>query len=260
MKKKLVFIILLLLLVSKSSPTSSITFIPIDNLSKEDNNKIKDDNLKEKNKESSSKQPLKEIRPIAKKQTELNNPLNKLVLVNKKQGLSAEFTPEDLVVPDIPFAFAEDHPKKQMRAVAAQALERLFARAKAEQVELVGVSGYRSFKRQQEIFSHNARLKGVEAANQYSAKAGHSEHQTGLAMDVSSPTVNYELVEEFGETKEGRWLSKMAPEYGFIIRYPKGKEEITGYQYEPWHLRYVGVKHAKRIAYNQSTLEDYLYG
>jgi D-alanyl-D-alanine carboxypeptidase len=259
MKKKLFFIILLFLLVNTSSPTFSITFTSIDNLSKEKNNKTIDDNIQQEKKENPSNQIIEEINTVAKEKESVNNPLNKLVLVNKEQGLPSEFIPEDLVVPNIPFAFAGDHPKKKIRIVAAKALEKLFAKAKEDNIELVGVSGYRSFNRQKEIFDYNARLKGVEAANQYSAKPGHSEHQTGLAMDVSSSAVNYDLVEEFGETEEGRWLSKMAPEYGFIIRYPKGKENITGYQYEPWHLRYVGVEHAKKIAYNDSTLEDYLY-
>jgi len=259
MKKKRFFLIILLLLVSTSSPNYSINFNSINDLSKDKTNEKINNNSKQKDKDTPIKQTDKEINDDQEKNP-INNPLNKLILVNKEQGLPSEFVPDDLVIPNIPFAFEGYHPKKQMRAVAAKALERLFIKAKEEKIDLVGVSGYRSFNRQEEIFNYNARLKGIEEANQYSAKAGHSEHQTGLAMDVSSPRVNYDLVEEFGETTEGRWLSQMAPEYGFIIRYPKGKEDTTGYQYEPWHLRYVGVKHAKRIAYNGSTLEDYLYG
>jgi D-alanyl-D-alanine carboxypeptidase len=77
-------------------------------------------------------------------------------------------------------------------------------------------------------------------------------------MDVTSPEVNYELVEEFGETKEGKWLAENAHKYGFIIRYPKDKVDITGYKYEPWHLRYVGVDHAKEIHNRGISLEEYL--
>lgn len=77
-------------------------------------------------------------------------------------------------------------------------------------------------------------------------------------MDVTSPQVNFDLVTEFGDTKEGKWLKDHAAEHGFIIRYPKGKEDITGYQYEPWHIRYVGVKTATEIMERDITLEEYL--
>nr|WP_262588498.1 M15 family metallopeptidase [Staphylococcus sp. IVB6181] len=90
---------------------------------------------------------------------------------------------------------------------------------------------------------------------------GYSEHQTGLAFDVGSNRYNKDFLKEYGETPEGKWLAKHAHEYGFILRYPKGKEQITGYQYEPWHFRYVGKKTAKAIYDKQLTLEEYLdYG
>lgn len=188
----------------------------------------------------------------------VSNVQDVMVVVNKRRELPADYVPPDLVAPDIPFSFSGDDPKKLMRAEAAKALEQLFAAAAAEQIELAGVSGYRSYARQQEIFNWNAQQQGLEEANKTSAIPGQSEHQTGLAMDVSSPSVGYALVEEFGETKEGKWLAEHAPRYGFIIRYPKGKEAITGYSYEPWHLRYVGVKAAQEISEAGLTLEEYL--
>lgn len=180
------------------------------------------------------------------------------ILVNKDNALPAWYEPSDLTVPDIPFSFSEDLPKKRMRKEAATAVENLFAQAEQEGLELVGVSAYRSYRRQAEIFAYNVKAVGETEANRVSARPGESEHQTGLAIDVSSPAVGYQLSEEFGDTKEGRWLRANAHRHGFIIRYPKNKEQITGYQYEPWHLRYVGPKIAGEIYKNGITLEEYL--
>lgn len=180
------------------------------------------------------------------------------VLVNKDRALPVEYIPQDLVVPNIPFSFSEDLPKKKMRKEAAHAVERLFAQAERDGLQLTGVSAYRSYQRQQEIFDRNSKIKGEAEANKVSARPGESEHQTGLAIDVSAPSVNYQLVEAFGETKEGKWLRENAHKYGFIIRYPEGKEKTTGYQYEPWHLRYVGQKAAWTITTKGLTLEEYI--
>lgn len=98
---------------------------------------------------------------------------------------------------------------------------------------------------------------GVEKAKTYSAVPGHSEHETGLAIDVSGSDGKCAAEDCFGGTKEAEWLAKHAPEYGFIIRYPEGKEDITGYKYEPWHLRYVGTEISSDIAERGITLEEY---
>lgn len=186
------------------------------------------------------------------------NPYEVLVLVNKEYALPDDFTPEDLVTPDVRFPFTEDLPKKQMRKVAAEALEDMFEAADKEGLELFAQSGFRSFDRQQEIFAANVEKNGEEAANKYSARPGESEHQTGLTMDVTNADVGFDLIIEFGETPEGKWIEKHASDYGFIIRYPEGKEDVTKYQYEPWHLRYVGEKAAKKIMKKKITLEEYL--
>lgn len=188
----------------------------------------------------------------------VENPYEILSLVNKKNALPSDYIPEDLVIPNVRFSFAEDLPKKQLRKVAAEALEELFEASDEAGLELFAVSGYRSYDRQDAIFASNASKHGEEAANQFSARPGESEHQTGLTMDVSSPGVDFGLTIEFGETPEGKWLKEHASDYGFIIRYPKGKEHITKYQYEPWHIRYVGKKAAKDIMDNELTLEEYL--
>ncbi|UCZ54076.1 D-alanyl-D-alanine carboxypeptidase family protein [Bacillus shivajii] len=188
----------------------------------------------------------------------VKDPDDILVLVNKENHLPAGYTPFDLMEPDVPFPFDEDLPQKLMRAEAAEALELLFEATEKEGLHLFAQSGYRSYNRQREIFTWNANERGEEQANQYSARAGESEHQTGLAMDVTTHEVNFRLTTDFADTAEGQWIAENAANYGFIIRYPKGKEHITGYQYEPWHLRYVGKEVAKEIMENNLTLEEYL--
>jgi len=186
----------------------------------------------------------------------IQNPDNVLVLVNKENSLPQNYIPSDLVFPNVPFSFEEILPKKYMRKDAAIALEQLFQKAQQDDISLTAESGYRSYDRQTEIFTRN--IKESPDANQTSARPGESEHQTGLSMDVSSPSVNNQLSASFGDTREGLWLAKNAADFGFIIRYPKDKENITGYQYEPWHLRYVGMPVSQTIAKNNLTLEEYL--
>lgn len=180
-----------------------------------------------------------------------------LVVVNKKRNLPADYVPKNLVIPNVPFPFEDDVPKKQMQQVAATAVEKLFAAAEHAGLHLYGQSGYRSYDRQQSIYAYNVQTQGEEAASKVSAHPGQSEHQTGLALDVTTPEVKLDLVTEFGETREGIWLKNNAAKYGFIIRYPKEKEAITGYTYEPWHIRYVGVDVATEIMNKGITLEEY---
>lgn len=181
-----------------------------------------------------------------------------LLLINKENGLSPAYEPPDLRVPRVPFSFTKELPHRKMAAEAASALEKLFARAKSDHIELVGVSGYRPYSYQRAVYRWNVRMVGKKTADRTSALPGHSEHQTGLAMDLSIPYLHFKLDERFGDTKAGHWIASHAAEYGFIIRYPKGKEEITGYQYEPWHIRYVGEEHARKIVTADVTLEEYL--
>lgn len=188
----------------------------------------------------------------------VSDPDSILVLVNKYNRLDESYVPRDLIVPNIPFSFRGYNDKKRIRYEVALALEKLFTYANIDSIRLYGVSGYRSYNRQKVIFNCNVEKYGYNKANEFSARAGESEHQTGLAMDISSKVVNMELVQSFGDTKEGKWLVDNAYKAGFIIRYPKNKMHITGYQYEPWHIRYVGVKVAEIIANNDLTLEEYI--
>ena len=190
---------------------------------------------------------------------EVSHPDDLLVLVNKKWRLPADYIPSDLVVPQVRFGFSGEHSKKKMRKEAAKALEALFLAAEEKGYLLYAQSGYRPYERQEVLFaSYTRRFQSVEKANQVRARPGHSEHQTGLAMDITSASVNMKLTTSFGNTPEGKWVASHAHEFGFIIRYPKGKESITGYQYEPWHLRYVGKEAAKEIYERELTLEEYL--
>lgn len=187
----------------------------------------------------------------------VTNETDMAVMVNKKRGLPDDYEPSDLTEPQVEFSFSGKSEKKLLRKEAAQALEQLFQLAAEDGIKLYGVSGYRSKATQTTIYNYNVKTQGQEEADKVSAKPGFSEHQTGLAIDVSSRSANFALEEVFGSTEEGKWLAEHAHEAGFIIRYLKGKEHITGYSYEPWHIRYVGVDMAKEIYDNGWTLEEY---
>ncbi|AYA76707.1 D-alanyl-D-alanine carboxypeptidase family protein [Bacillus sp. Y1] len=188
----------------------------------------------------------------------IQNPLNVLALVNKMFALPDNYNPTDLVKPNVSFSFGNETIEKSlMRKEAALALEKMFSEAKTNGIELYAVSGYRSYERQRIIFDAEVKKSGEEKAAQVVAVPGNSEHQSGLAMDISAKSADLGLTESFGETIEGKWLAANAHKYGFILRYPKGKESITGYQYEPWHFRYVGVSAAQTIFEKNITLEEY---
>jgi len=142
---------------------------------------------------------------------------------------------------------------------ARQALDKMLAEAKQQGFDLVAFSGYRSFDYQTTLYNNYVNRDGQAAADRYSARPGYSEHQTGLAFDIGERGKdNLWLTEEFGETPAGQWLLTHAQDYGFILRFPKDKEGITGYMYESWHYRYVGLDIAKEIKKQNITLEEYL--
>ncbi len=187
----------------------------------------------------------------------VTNPEAMTVIVNKQRALPEGYEPKDLVEPNVAFSFDEPNEKRFMRKEAAEALEKLFARADSDGVELRAVSGYRSYARQKVIYDTKVRTSGEEEAARLVSIPGNSEHQTGLSIDVSSPSVGNGLEENFGDSSEGKWLAEHAPEYGFVIRYPEGDEAKTGYAYEPWHIRYVGTDIAPDLAASELTIEEY---
>lgn len=168
-------------------------------------------------------------------------------LINREHPLPETFVPEHLIDIGLPFEAAPDDPKRLLECQAARAASQLFHACHRCGLNLWAVSGYRSFRRQQELFT----------GSPFVAKPGTSEHQSGLALDVSCPSIHMELSEKFSETGEGRWLKKNAPLYGFILRYPKNREEITGVPYEPWHIRYVTKPLASWLTITNLTLEEY---
>ena len=188
----------------------------------------------------------------------IQNATNTMALVNKEFALPDGYAPTDLVRPKVAFSFGDqDIEKSYLRKEAAAALELMFSDAVKNGLHLFAVSGYRSYDRQKAVFDAEVNKVGYEKAVQAVAVPGNSEHQTGLSMDISSESAHFGLTEQFGETAEGKWLANHAHRFGFVQRYPKGKEGITGYQYESWHYRYVGVKVATEIFENQLTLEEY---
>ncbi|MBU4440616.1 MAG: M15 family metallopeptidase [Acetobacterium sp.] len=176
------------------------------------------------------------------------------MLVNKNHSISASYVPADLVTVNLPSTR-----ETQMRSVAAKALVKLFNAASSAGYDLSCCSGYRSYETQSELYAWNVDTYGVDGAELVSARPGMSEHQLGLAMDVTSASVGFDLLESFGSTPEGQFLKDNAYKYGFIVRYPQGKTDITGYAYEPWHLRYLGVDVATEIYNSGKTMEEY-YG
>ncbi|MCM3236717.1 M15 family metallopeptidase [Heyndrickxia oleronia] len=187
----------------------------------------------------------------------IENTSNILSLVNKEYSIGS-YVPNDLVRPKVKFSFGDqDIEKSYMRQEAATALEKMFSEAEKNGIYLFASSGYRSYERQKAILNNEIANVGKEKAEQAVATPGQSEHQTGLAMDITSESENYLLSENLGKQKEGIWLREHAHEFGFILRYPKDKENITGYEYEPWHFRYVGKKAAAVIYKNGWTLEEY---
>ncbi|MDO4553258.1 MAG: M15 family metallopeptidase, partial [Bacillota bacterium] len=193
--------------------------------------------------------------PMGKEEAEAQGVL---LLVNKQHPLSPDYRPEDLTSIKY-YAADRSESGRYMRAEAAEAFHRLVETAAAEEgYTIVMTTAYRSYSFQKILWDNYVAQDGEALASTYSARPGTSEHQTGLAVDVSSPSVNYRLTREYGETAEGAWLRENAHRFGFIIRFPQGKEEITGYNYEPWHLRYVGEEAAAEIYEQGITLEEYL--
>ena len=189
-------------------------------------NDIQDDNNQEQstiNQNSGSQNPLNSNQPTY---------INGILIVNKQYAVPRDFGGEN--------------------TIANNALYELQNAAYLAGFDMPLLSGYRSYDYQKSLYESYVARDGEEAANRYSAKPGTSEHQTGLAFDVGEMSWTY------GETAAGQWLVNHCAEYGFILRYLPGKEDITGYMYEPWHIRYVGVEHATAIMSQGITLEEYL--
>lgn len=179
------------------------------------------------------------------------------VIANKTRKLPEGFKPDDLVVPDTTLRLARTTEQMQMRIEPAKHLEDLITDAGEAGYKLAISSGFRSEALQKQFYNSYVRIDGKTKADTYSARPGYSEHQTGLAVDLGRTDQKCQLEICFGETAEGKWLASHAHRYGFIIRYPKAAAATTGYQYEPWHLRYVGTNLAAEIHRTGKTLEEF---
>ena len=146
---------------------------------------------------------------------------------------------------------------ERLRAPAADAYKQFAKAAKAAGVNVMPISGYRSFSEQASLYDSYVRQYGQATADTLAARPGYSEHQTGLAMDIGNASGTCALQACFANTPAGRWAAEHSWEYGFIIRYPAGAEATTGYTYEPWHLRYGGGRDIAEAVTNAGTLEAY---
>ncbi len=210
---------------------------------------------KEKNKDLNDKQIIKNVnmnldKKFYENKKEAINQNTELVLVNKYNYLKEDFIPENLQSINSNYALGN----MKLVSYAKEAFEKLSHAAKQEKLNIIAMSTYRSYNYQVNLYNRYVENDGKEAADTYSGRPGHSEHQTGLAVDVYNIKETYT---NFENTKEFTWMQEHAHEYGFILRFPKDKVNETGYQYESWHYRYVGKDIAKYIKDNKISFEEY---
>ena len=180
---------------------------------------------------------------------------NLLVIVNKEFAVSENYEPNDMVEID---GVLSTNQNLKVKKEAYQAYKKMLAAAQEAGLNFSICSAYRSYDLQKSLYDNSLATNGKEYTEKMFAYPGKSEHHTGYAIDVTSPSMNWGLSQDFVDDPDGAWITEHCSEYGFIIRYPKGKEEITGYMYEPWHIRYVGIEVAKYITQNGLTFEEYL--
>ena len=178
---------------------------------------------------------------------DINN--NELILVNKYYYLDNNYTPKNLV------NVSSKHGTGKLKKEVYEAFKLMYNDAAKDNLYLYISSPYRSYNRQNVLYNTYVKKDGESKADTYSARPGYSEHQTGLAFDLGTAENND--INEFVESKEFKWMKNNAHKYGFILRYPYGKKYITGYIYEPWHYRYVGIDAATYIYNNNITFEEY---
>lgn len=179
------------------------------------------------------------------------------VIVNKQRPLPDGYRPDNLVYANVPLRLGQGSEEMLLRSDAAAAAEEMFAATAKDGLSLMIASGFRSQSYQAGLYNSYVTKDGQAAADTYSARPGHSEHQTGLVFDIEPQSRSCEVEECFGDLPEGQWVAAHAHEYGFIIRYPAGKQNLTGYIYEPWHLRYVGNELAQELFAEDLTMEQF---
>ena len=181
-----------------------------------------------------------------------------LALVNNCYRLSRDFTPRDLSPVNVESMHAHGG-AHQLRETAARAAEQMFQAAAGDGMFLIATSGFRSYESQTMFHNNAIRDFGLIEARRRSAPPGHSEHQLGLALDLSTHELGGDLRQIFIETPQGMWVTQNAHRFGFILSYPYNREADTGIMYEPWHIRYVGIEVATEIFNNNLILEEFLW-
>lgn len=182
---------------------------------------------------------------------DVDSPDSLTVIVNKARPLPEDYIPADLV--ELPSQLSTG--PQTLRQEAADAAETLIAAAQDDGVALTVMSSYRSYQYQHELYNNYLTRYGTTVTDEMSARPGYSEHQTGLAIDVAPASGEHTLQQSFGDTVGGQWLAEHAHEYGFVIRYPLDQQNVTGFDYEPWHLRYFGEDYAQHIVDNTGVAE-----
>jgi len=192
-----------------------------------------------------------------KTQYSIDTPDSPWWIVSRKRPLPDGYVPPDLVTPTVTLNNTKSASENTLRKDTATAVEKLFASAKAAGLSYMLASGYRSKALQTSVYNSYVAQYGVAKADTFSARPGTSEHQTGMALDVSRTDRKLYLDQAFGNDPAGQWLAAHSYEYGFIVRYPEGKDAITGYEYEPWHIRYVGIPLATELHKTGQTMEEF---
>lgn len=181
---------------------------------------------------------------------ETNMNLDSAILVNKHYQLPDKYAPDDI----IPMSNQYAYPNNSIRNEVYEAFKEMSKDAKEQNITLIVNSSYRDYETQKQIYEDYKDKNGEEYADKYAAKPNFSEHQTGLALDIFSPWYG---MKTFETSPAFTWLNENSYKYGFILRYPKDKEEITGYSYEPWHYRYLGKDLAQKVHNENITFEEY---
>jgi D-alanyl-D-alanine carboxypeptidase len=205
----------------------------------------------------SSSTPVNASTSFNKNQYSQDQASSPWVVVNKGRVLPTNYVPGNLVTPNIRLRLSSSSPEMHLRADAAAAMEKMFAAAKNDQINLMLESGYRSYNAQVGVYGGYVASSGVAKADTFSARPGHSEHQTGLAADIEPLSRTCEVEQCFENTLEGQWLAANAHKFGFVIRYQKNTQNLTGYEYEPWHVRYLGTDLSNEIQNIGQTLEQF---
>jgi zinc D-Ala-D-Ala carboxypeptidase len=179
-----------------------------------------------------------------------NTALKEAMLVNKYHVLDANYSPENLVTASSSYAYANN----SLNSDAYEAFKELADAAKLEGYTILILDSYRSYEAQDTLWKSRKETYGIRKADQYAARAGSSEHETGYAIDVAD---FHDTNDDFGATDSFKWMIKNSYKYGFILRYPEGKENITGYSYEAWHYRFLGKDLAEKVYKSGLTYDEY---